>query len=878
MNRPRALLTTLLPALMLGCPQENHQPTLDPIPTQEVRVGETLRLMLTARDPDGDPLVFKATPKPITAYFEVVDGQTFFVWPPLISETGPTGRSHSVTFTVEDGGGGIAFRAVDIVVLPQMNAPIFIGPQGYILNLSEDDDISFALAVKDDDSADVTMRVIGGDCTDCPEGTECREGTCQLKGSRFQKLDPKASTFYWKPTAKQKEIGNYWRLVVGARDEVPAHGEIITEISILLMNSDAAKSCAGTPPIIFPCSDESCVPLKDLSGTGAIVFQGQGIDKESQLREMTVHYATINPLDPTSYNNNQVTMSRCEFNPEFPQLCPQEIDERPFVGTMLNPVAQASEPLFVHYFLTATDDDDIKGTKCDHTTRFPKEGHFTLAVYPNGWGGGCKDDPKEPNDVIGQPAVIDPGVTYDLRWCIGGSSTDWYKLDVEPGAILGIELLHDERHGDLAVSLHDAAGAQLYPLAGEKPAQHIGFTPQTSPVFIKVDLPPGGKAGDQTYGLMVDRTFGGCPNDEFEPNDTLDDAVLVGSNQVFTTVICPADRDWLKVSAQAGQTIELTLDFQHSFGDLDLYLYTSDGQVLARSETATSREQLVFHNGTPDTYYIEVRGYQGAVNTGELLAKVVPTNTWCFEDKFSPNHGPGNSLLLPENVYYDLLICSDKEDWYQVDMNAGETVTITVAPQLPEDSPLQVVGFNDPEGKKILGAVDASPAPNQVRWKAFMQEAGSFRWQVRTLGAETTIYAMSHFVSDPPGQCVDDRFTPSNTIKDAEDVACDVGFVTRLKICAGGEDWFRIKASAYEELFVYVFGFPDEAPLQASLHQLVPKEDEEDVFEVVEVLAGESTSNGVELIWLPEENGEFYVHVEGMPGEDHHYDLVIDCK
>ena len=75
------LVFALLPILLIGagCADPNHHPTIDPIPDQQIRVGETLRLPIPARDPDSDRLVYKATPRPDSASFEVIDGVTNFV-------------------------------------------------------------------------------------------------------------------------------------------------------------------------------------------------------------------------------------------------------------------------------------------------------------------------------------------------------------------------------------------------------------------------------------------------------------------------------------------------------------------------------------------------------------------------------------------------------------------------------------------------------------------------------------------------------------------------------------------------------------------------------------------------------------------------------
>ncbi|MFT5433075.1 MAG: hypothetical protein ACI9OJ_003780, partial [Myxococcota bacterium] len=228
----------------------------------------------------------------------------------------------------------------------------------------------------------------------------------------------------------------------------------------------------------------------------------------------------------------------------------------------------------------------------------------------------------------------------------------------------------------------------------------------------------------------------------------------------------------------------------------------------------------------------------------------------------------------PENTYYDLLVCPNKEDWFRPDMNAGETIQVVALPVYPEGVALEIEMFSDPGGEQVLGAKYQTETEGAVSWLATLEVAGSVRWRVRTPGAFTAIYDMAFGVGDPdlPGECTDDRFSPTNTPVDALELDNETGFVTRLKVCPGGEDWFKIRGSAYEELFVYVFGFPDEAPLTATLFR------EEGPNEFKMLGQGEPTTDGVEVRYLPEDNANYFIHVEGVAGEIHHYDLVIESQ
>jgi hypothetical protein len=740
---------------------------------------------------------------------------------------------------------------MEVEVLPQVGAPVFIGPQGYILNLSEDDDISIVIRVKDDDSKQVYLRSL-------------TDFSIKMSGARFQLIDAKSASFYWRPTKEQIALGNYWQLTVGAKDET--HEEVLREYSVLLMNADAAKSCKGTAP------DIDHVPVKDLKAASAIVFQAYAHDFESNIREITLHYATNNPLDPESYKGNQLTLIQCDSGTD--PSCPQgreNAKDRYYLGTLLNPGAQSSTPLMFYYYITAVDNDDIKGTTCDLESRLPKKGHFSMALYPAGWAGGCKDDALEPNNSIDQARLISTGVTHDLRSCVGSAATpDWFRLDVMPGAILSVELIHEASHGDLKLTLHDSVGNQIAPALNASNSTHLVASSAQSPVYVQVTAPPGSKLGDQTYSLVVNSTQGACENDLFEPNDQPFQAPLQGIGSLETT-ICPGDRDWFQIQVMANQTIIADLEFQHAYGDLDLFLYASDGQtLLASSETASSDERVLFNATENTTVYVEVRGFHGNINTGNLNLVVTPTSSLCFEDTFSPNHSIDTALLLPENAYGPLKICANKEDWFRLDVNGGEELVVYAVPSQVMGGIINLKAFHDKNGLLPVGVTEQQL--DAVINSSTLTEAGTIWWRIRTSGIFTFAYYIQFWVIDPGGPCLEDRYFPNTTPKSALKVPNELGFVTRLKMCAGNDDWFRIQSKAFEELFVYVFGFTNEIPhLQATLYKYQGEN-------LVLVDVGQPTTSGVELITLPEANEDYYIKVEGPGNITYHYDLVIGVQ
>ena len=94
----------------------NHPPVFDSLSDQKVQLGKTLRLNLSATDPDGDALTFLAAPQPLPANSEWDTATGLFTFTPSGDQVGAI---PPLTFQVSDGY-SVQGKSVKIeVVLPK---------------------------------------------------------------------------------------------------------------------------------------------------------------------------------------------------------------------------------------------------------------------------------------------------------------------------------------------------------------------------------------------------------------------------------------------------------------------------------------------------------------------------------------------------------------------------------------------------------------------------------------------------------------------------------------------------------------------------------------------------------------------------------------
>jgi len=86
----------LLSNLMTKLPSLNLAPVLPPVSNQTIQKGQTLRLRVTATDPDNDPITYSANSLPTGATIDPVSG--LFSWTPDASQ----GGAYTITFLATD--------------------------------------------------------------------------------------------------------------------------------------------------------------------------------------------------------------------------------------------------------------------------------------------------------------------------------------------------------------------------------------------------------------------------------------------------------------------------------------------------------------------------------------------------------------------------------------------------------------------------------------------------------------------------------------------------------------------------------------------------------------------------------------------------------
>ncbi|PKN59501.1 MAG: hypothetical protein CVU56_00285 [Deltaproteobacteria bacterium HGW-Deltaproteobacteria-14] len=733
---PRALVPLLL-ASLAACGGDNQPPSLAIVPDQQVVVGDSLVLVVIASDPDGDRLDFSAKGLPDAAQLTPRSrDEAVLTYSPAITDTQPGGRRYAVTLEAADGNGGVARQSFGLVVYPAFGVPTFDLPSGVVLNLAQEDDLSLAITVKDDDSTDVDIAL-----TEAPEG------------AKLQRSGHKTALFHWRPSDAQRLVAVH-RAVFSAQDE--AHAPVTFVLTLVLLNAEKQAGCDGTPPTVT-----HHVPA-DAASSGSLTLSLDAADADSKVRASSVRWTRGDPEG--AYQ--EAPLERLSA-------------DGPTWRATVDVGAPASGGTLVHYSFTTTDNDDPTGVACDQTSRTPKSGWFTAAIYPSGGpSGACVDDAAEPDDNPGAARAATTGTLSGRRMC--GAEADVVRVVESAGAQVSATVRYEATQGSLALRLMDATGATLAAGAVTEPGVVTARLEAASgDVFIEVSA--SDQATRLSYSLEIGVGILQCEADAQEPNDSAATAKSIGIGVYADLRVCAGDVDFHRIATSPNQALRFAVAFDARYGDLDLELRGGDGTtVLATAASAKSVEELTYTSAAGGDVFLRVYGVDGARNGYTLTVSAVGSGPGvCPSDGLGDNRVPEDAAVLFQGVYEGFTVCSGAPDWFAVDLNGGETLDVlTEGVGGPAPS---VAIYVDPTAGPVASSAVGSDGLGEASYT--LAGAGRLYYAIETTAAQVG-YAMLQDVSDPPGACRPDRFEPNGA---GSPVPLDPGVTTWLRLC-GGDD------------------------------------------------------------------------------------------
>ncbi len=293
----------------------------------------------------------------------------------------------------------------------------------------------------------------------------------------------------------------------------------------------------------------------------------------------------------------------------------------------------------------------------------------------------CIDDAYEDNDTDATPAAVSAGNYPALAAC--PSDDDYYSFTASAGEDISALTTFSHAEGDIDMELFDSAGNLLDDSFSLTDNEGVSFVaPANDTYIVRVELfTDSGSILGNPYSMDV---FVGappsCPDDVLEDNDDAGSATPLTVPDSLSLYSCDLDDDFFELTLAAGEDLTVDAVFDHSDGDIDIYLYDLSALEVASSLSTTDDESVTYSVTTSATYFLLVTlAAEGPPNTGNAYdLSLSGTLSTCTDDAFEENDSEAAAVPITTGLTSGLQACPVDVDFYSFAVVAGEIIDIDV--------------------------------------------------------------------------------------------------------------------------------------------------------------------------------------------------------
>jgi predicted RNA-binding protein with TRAM domain len=292
-------------------------------------------------------------------------------------------------------------------------------------------------------------------------------------------------------------------------------------------------------------------------------------------------------------------------------------------------------------------------------------------------------DRFEPNDTRATATdfgALGDRITNSLTVHASGND-DYYKFTAGSTGNALVSLAFTHALGDLDMQLLDGAGAVLGTSTSTTSAESITQAVTAGQVYY-VRVYGFAGAINPFYTLTIDAPD--LPQDRFEANDTLATARNLGAagDRDFPDLNIHAanNEDFYRLTTVGSGNLVVSLSFTHAFGDVDLQLLDSAGNVLATSDGIGDAESVTRPVAAGEVYHVRVYGFSGNTNPDYDLTINGPD---IAPDRFEANNTLATATnlgALGDRIENNLSIHqSNNDDYHRFTATSTGTVNVGLA-------------------------------------------------------------------------------------------------------------------------------------------------------------------------------------------------------
>ncbi|MCA8932948.1 MAG: PPC domain-containing protein [Rhodospirillaceae bacterium] len=201
---------------------------------------------------------------------------------------------------------------------------------------------------------------------------------------------------------------------------------------------------------------------------------------------------------------------------------------------------------------------------------------------------------------------------------------------------------------------------------------------------------------------MISIGLGGTALADDYPNHAGTNGIIYPGQSVYGTLENGSDQDWFAIDLQAGMSVTLDLEGQRtnrgSLGDPLLAVYDVNNREIGRNDDGGEgfNSRLTLTAPYTGRFFVSAQSFGSSTGTYTLTASGVGGGAPVAYDDYPATPGTSGRVMVPGQITGNLENGND-EDWFAVQLNAGQTITISL-----EGQPTNAGSLSDP----LLGVYD----------------------------------------------------------------------------------------------------------------------------------------------------------------------------
>lgn len=274
------------------------------------------------------------------------------------------------------------------------------------------------------------------------------------------------------------------------------------------------------------------------------------------------------------------------------------------------------------------------------------------------------DDWLEENDDLSSATWIGPS-HYDLIQ----KDADWFNTTIPGGDMLEVSLSFNGASNDIDLFLYDQYNALLNSSTGIGDWEHVSYFAEYT---MNVSFLVSGNGNGEPYCMDVNSYYVGTgPSDDWlEENDDPYSASWIGPSHYD---LIQMDNDWFNTTIPGGDMLEISLNFNGSINDMDLYLYDQYGTLLNMSTGAEDWEKVTYYaENSLNVSFLVVGDNNGEPYSMDVYSYYIPMGS--SDDTLEENDNQEQAAWITSGYYSDLY--QGDEDWYNISVSLGSVLEV----------------------------------------------------------------------------------------------------------------------------------------------------------------------------------------------------------